>query len=123
MNPESFQQLDKVIHEKGRMAIMSMLAASPELSFTELRDALGMTDGNLTTHIRTLQKAGYVSVAKTFKGKRPHTTCALTAAGNEAFVGYVALLEGIVKSARQSTAPTKKKRRSSHDSTDFALQS
>ena len=123
MNPESFQQLDKVIHEKGRMAIMSMLAASPELSFTELRDALGMTDGNLTTHIRTLQKAGYVSVAKTFQGKRPHTTCALTAAGNEAFAGYVALLEGIVKSARQSTASAKKKRRSSHDSTDFALQS
>ena len=49
MNPESFQQLDKVIHEKSRMAIMSMLAASPELSFTELRDALNMTDGNVTT--------------------------------------------------------------------------
>lgn len=123
MNPESFQQLDKVIHEKGRMAIMSMLAASPELSFTELRDALGMTDGNLTTHIRTLQKSGYVSVAKSFQDKRPHTTCALTAVGRKAFAGYVALLEGIVKSARQSTAPAKKKRRSSHDNTDFALQS
>ena len=67
MNPESFQQLDKVIHEKSRMAIMSMLAASPELSFTELRDALNMTDGNVTTHIRTLQKAGYVAVAKSFQ--------------------------------------------------------
>ena len=60
MNPEPFLQLDRVIHEKGRLAIMSMLAASPELSFTELRDALDMTDGNLTTHIRTLQEAGYV---------------------------------------------------------------
>ncbi len=50
VNPEPFLQLDRVIHEKGRLAIMSMLAASPELSFTELRDTLEMTDGNLTTH-------------------------------------------------------------------------
>ena len=48
MNPEPFLQLDRVIHEKGRLAIMSMLAASPELSFTELREALHMTDGNRT---------------------------------------------------------------------------
>ena len=58
MNPDTFQQLDKVIHEKSRMAIMSMLAGSPELSFTELRNSLKMTDGNLTTHIRMLQKSG-----------------------------------------------------------------
>ena len=57
MNPEPFLQLDRVIHEKGRLAIMSMLAASAELSFIEMRDALGMTDGNITTHIRTLQEA------------------------------------------------------------------
>ena len=73
MNPEPFLQLDRVIHEKGRLAIMSMLAATPELSFTELRDALGMTDGNLTTHIRTLQEEGYVSVAKSFQNNRPLT--------------------------------------------------
>ena len=54
MNQDLFLQLDRVIHEKGRLAIMSALAASPELSFTELRDMLDMTDGNLTTHIRTL---------------------------------------------------------------------
>ena len=87
MNPESFQQLDKVIHEKSRMAIMSMLAASPQLSFTELRDALNMTDGNVTTHIRTLQKAGYVAVAKSFQDNRPLTTCALTAEGRKRFKG------------------------------------
>ena len=81
MNPEPFLQLDRVIHEKGRLAIMSMLAATPELSFTEMRDALSMTDGNLTTHIRTLQEAGYVAVTKSFQNKRPLTTCALTAAG------------------------------------------
>ncbi len=84
------------------MAIMSMLAGSPELSFTELRNALKMTDGNLTTHIRTLQKSGYVSVSKSFRKNRPLTTCALTANGIRAFSDYVSLLEGIVKQAQQS---------------------
>ena len=100
MNPESFLQLDRVIHEKGRLAIMSMLAASPQLSFTEMRDALNMTDGNLTTHIRTLQEAGYVSVTKSFRDNRPLTTCALTAAGKKAFTNYINLLEGIIQQTR-----------------------
>jgi DNA-binding MarR family transcriptional regulator len=100
VNPEPYLQLDRVIHEKGRLAIMSMLAASPELSFTELRDALGMTDGNLTTHIRSLQETGYVSVAKSYQNRRPLTTCSLTAAGRKAFREYVNLLEQIVQQNR-----------------------
>jgi DNA-binding MarR family transcriptional regulator len=100
VNPEPFLQLDRIIHEKGRLALMSMLAATPELSFTEMREALGMTDGNLTTHIRTLQEAGYVQVTKSFQKKRPLTTCALTAAGREAFSNYVRLLEQIVAQNR-----------------------
>jgi DNA-binding MarR family transcriptional regulator len=101
VNPEAFLQLDRVIHEKGRLAIMSMLAASPELSFTELRDALAMTDGNLTTHIRTLQEAGYVTVAKSYQNKRPLTTVSLTSQGRKAFTGYVDLLEKIVQQTRK----------------------
>ena len=101
MNPDAFLQLDRVIHEKGRLAIMSMLAASSELSFTELRDALGMTDGNVTTHIRTLQEAGYVAVTKTFQNNRPLTTCSLTTAGRSAFTAYIDLLEQIVRQSRQ----------------------
>ncbi len=97
MNPETFLQLDRVIHEKGRLAIMSMLAASPHLSFTELRDTLSMTDGNLTTHIRALQESGYVSVTKSFQNNRPLTTCSLTAAGKKAFINYINLLESIVQ--------------------------
>ncbi|MCD6049457.1 MAG: hypothetical protein K0Q55_860 [Verrucomicrobia bacterium] len=97
MNPEPFLQLDRVIHEKGRMAIMSLLAARDELSFTELRDSLGMTDGNITTHIRTLQQAGYIGVTKSFQEKRPLTTCSLTPAGRKAFESYINLLEQIVK--------------------------
>lgn len=96
MNPEPFLQLDRVIHEKGRLAIMSLLAASPDLAFTELRDTLGMTDGNLTTHLRTLQQAGYVMLAKSSQKNRPLTTCSLTAAGRKAFTGYINLLERIV---------------------------
>lgn len=97
MNPEAFLQLDRVIHEKGRLGIMSMLAASPELSFTELRDALAMTDGNLTTHIKALQQEGYIAVAKSFQNNRPLTTCSLTAAGRKAFAEYINLLEKIVR--------------------------
>ena len=100
MNPEPYLQLNRVIHEKGRLAIMSMLAASPELSFTELRDALAMTDGNLTTHIRALQETGYVSVAKSFQNRRPLTTCSLTTAGRKAFAEYINLLERIVQQNR-----------------------
>ncbi len=100
MNPEPFLQLDRVIHEKGRLAIVSMLAASPELSFTELRDSLAMTDGNLTTHIRTLQEAGYLSVTKSFQNNRPLTTCALTPAGKKAFTRYINLLEQIVQQSK-----------------------
>ena len=76
---------------------MSMLAATPELSFTELRDSLAMTDGNLTTHIRTLQEAGYVSVTKSFQNNRPHTTCSLTSTGKKAFTAYINLLEKIIQ--------------------------
>ena len=100
MNPEPFLQLDRVIHEKGRLAIMSMLAASPELSFTEMRDALAMTDGNLTTHIRSLQEAGYVSITKSFQNNRPLTTCSLTTGGKKAFANYINLLEQIIQQNR-----------------------
>ena len=100
MNPESFLKLDRVIHEKGRLAIVSLLAATPELSFTEMRDTLEMTDGNLTTHIRTLQEAGYVAVTKSFRNSRPLTTCALTLNGRHVFREYIELLEQIVREAR-----------------------
>ena len=100
MNPEPVLLLDRVIHERGRLAVMSMLAASPDLSFTELRDTLHMTDGNLTTHMRTLQEAGYVSIAKSYRNRRPLTTVSLTPAGRKAFANYVALLEQIVQQAK-----------------------
>ena len=96
MNPEPISQLDRVIHEKGRLAIMSLLAATAKLSFTELRDTLGMTDGNITAHLRTLHEAGYTAVTKAFQDGRPLTTYALTPQGRKAFTAYIDLLEQIV---------------------------
>ncbi len=97
MNPESFFRLDRIIHEKGRLAIVSLLAASPNLSFVEMRDMLKMTDGNLTAHTRTLQQAGYVTSSKVFCKGKPITTYALTETGREAFDTYLSLIEDIVR--------------------------
>jgi len=101
VNPEPFLQLDRVIHEKGRLGIMSLLAATAELSFTEMRSSLKMTDGNLMAHMRTLQEAGYVAVTKVFNGGRPLTTYSLTAKGKRAFSEYIDLLETIVRQTRK----------------------
>jgi DNA-binding MarR family transcriptional regulator len=103
VNPEPFLQLDRVIHEKGRLAIMSLLAASPSLLFTELRDTLRMTDGNATTHLRTLLEAGYVTMTKSLESGRPSTSYALTATGRRAFTDYIHLLELIVQQTRPAS--------------------
>ena len=102
MNPEPFLKLDRVIHEKGRLAIMSLLAAAPGLSFTEMRDSLSMTDGNLSVHIRTLQESGYVAVTKSISHRKPLTTCTLTSDGRKAFAQYIDLLEQIVRQSKPS---------------------
>ena len=101
VNPEPFLKLDRVIQEKGRMAIMSLLAANPELSFTEMRETLSMTDGNLSVHLRTLQESGYIAVTKSFQNRKPLTTCALTPDGRKAFADYIDLLEEIVRQTRR----------------------
>jgi DNA-binding MarR family transcriptional regulator len=109
VNPKPFLQIDRVIHEKGRLPIMSLLAAAPELSFTDLRDTLKMTDGNLSMHIKTLQEAGFVSVAKSFQRQRPLTTCSLTPSGRRAFADYIDLLEQIVRQAKETKQTLQKK--------------
>jgi len=101
VNPEPFLNLDRVIHEKGRLAIMSLLAASPELSFREIRDTLKMTDGNVTAHLRTLHESGYVSFTKSMEAGRGVTTYALTQTGRKSFTSYLDLLEDIVSQTRK----------------------
>lgn len=88
--------IDPVIHERVRLSIMSVLAVAPEMSFNELKSTLGLSDGNLSAHATSLQRAGYIEIAKTFKGRRPHTTMRLTAKGQQAFQGYVETLRKII---------------------------
>lgn len=94
-----FDKLDKLIHEKGRLSIMTLLAARPDWKYQDLKAELNMSDGNLITHLRTLYKAGYVSMTKEVE-KRPQTSYALTTAGRKAFEDYLAVLEQILKSGR-----------------------
>jgi DNA-binding MarR family transcriptional regulator len=93
--------LDPLLHERGRLAITAMLAAVEDgLPFTEMREELGMTDGNLSVHLQKLEEKGYVAIHKRFVGRRPQTTCRLTAAGRHAFARYLEHLEAIVKESR-----------------------
>src|SRR5262249_33220400 len=91
---------DPLLHEPRRLALVSVLAAAPALTFTELRDTLGMTDGNLSVHLQKLEEKGYVAIDKQVVGRRPQPTCRLTAAGREAFSRYLDTLEAIVKQGR-----------------------
>jgi DNA-binding HxlR family transcriptional regulator len=91
-----FEKLDKIIHEKWRLAIMALLASRHSWSFQELKTELKMSDGNLVTHMRTLHKLGLISVTKEMRG-RPHTSYALTAKGRTAFREHIDVLEQIVK--------------------------
>lgn len=93
-----FSKLDKVIHERARLSIMTLLAARTEWAFQDLKSELQMSDGNLITHLRTLHDAGFISMSKLATASRPHTLCALTPAGRTAFADYLAVLEQIVKS-------------------------
>jgi DNA-binding transcriptional ArsR family regulator len=95
-----FDELDPLLHERGRLAIVSALAAAPRLTFTELRDALGMTDGNLSVHLQKLEEKGYVTIDKQFVGRRPQTSCQLTRSGRQAFTTYLDHLEAIVQQGR-----------------------
>ena len=88
--------LDKVIHERARLGIVASLAARGAMTFGELKENLDMTDGNLSAHARTLEEAGYITIAKTFVGRKPRTTMMLTAGGQRAFRAYVDYLERIV---------------------------
>jgi DNA-binding MarR family transcriptional regulator len=95
-----FADLDPLLHERGRLAIVSVLAAVEGLTFTELRDELGMTDGNLSVHLQKLEEKAYVAIDKRFVGRRPQTTVRLTKGGRDAFTRYLDHLETIVRQGR-----------------------
>lgn len=92
--PES---IDPLIHERVRLGIMSALAAAKDMAFTQLRDMLKVTDGNLSVHSRQLEEGGYLKIEKGFVERRPRTTLSLTPKGREAFKRYLAQLEELVR--------------------------
>ncbi len=94
-----FSKIDKTIHEKGRLSIMTLLASRMEWSFQDLKADLNMSDGNLITHLRTLNDKGYVSMTKDNTVKR-RTIYALTNSGRQAFHDYLKILEAIVQQGR-----------------------
>ncbi|HEY2800257.1 MAG TPA: transcriptional regulator [Chthoniobacterales bacterium] len=94
-----FEKLDKAIHEKGRLAIMTLLAGRVSWTFQDLKGELKMSDGNLITHLRTLHKLGFVAVTKEVLD-RPQTSYALTNKGRTAFRKYIDVLEQIVKAGK-----------------------
>ncbi len=91
-------QLDEVIHSRLRLAVMAVLSAVDQADFTDLRDKVGATDGNLSTHLRKLEEAGYVQLHKHFVNRRPRTDCSLTEAGRAAFRDYVERLGALLGS-------------------------
>jgi DNA-binding MarR family transcriptional regulator len=93
-------ELDPIIHQPVRLQIMaalSELTGTKEVHFTFLRTKLAITDGNLGAHLLTLEGAGYLTVKKTFVGRRPKTFLAITAQGRKAFDAHVSALEAILK--------------------------
>ncbi len=96
MNPEKFPQLDPVIHSRIRLAILSILISVKDADFNYLKQTIGTTDGNLSTHLTKLEEKQYIKVAKGFKGKKPHTSCSLTAKGKQAFSNYMKALDNLL---------------------------
>ena len=98
---KSALELDRLVHERTRLAIVSALAASGPTSFVELKKLLGVTDGNLSVHARKLEDAGYVACKKGFEGRVPRSIYSLTAAGRRAFERYLVHMEALVKAAKK----------------------
>lgn len=92
---------DRVIHERTRLAIVSALAVNPSLTFTELKELLDTTDGNVSVHARKLEEANYLTAKKSFHGRVPKTEYALTAAGRRALEKYLAHMEALIKTMRR----------------------
>ena len=90
--------LDDVIHGRARLGIMAYLSGGDETDFVSLREALKLSDGNLSTHLAKLEEAGYVRLKKRFADKKPQTTVALTEAGRKAYIAYLDQLKQLLKS-------------------------
>lgn len=99
----SYEGLDRVIHEKARLSVLTSLVAHPKgLAFPDLRRLCGLTDGNLSRHLTVLQEADFVSLEKGYDHNRPQTLCRLTPTGRTRFVDYLGVLEQVVRDAAKA---------------------
>ncbi len=97
MTDFDYQQLDDIIHSRIRLALMAVLITVDEAEFTFLREKINATDGNLSTHMKKLEKAGYVAISKAFENNKPISRYMLTQKGRKAFEIYVERLEKLIK--------------------------
>jgi DNA-binding transcriptional ArsR family regulator len=101
--PFAYEGLDRVIHERARLGVLTSLMARPKgVAFAELKALCGLTDGNLSRHLAVLQEAGLVELAKGFERNRPLTVCRITEQGRARFLGYLEVLEQVVKDAAEA---------------------
>ncbi|GEP01096.1 transcriptional regulator [Methylobacterium haplocladii] len=99
----SYEGLDRVIHEKARLSVLTSLVAHPKgLAFPDLRRLCGLTDGNLSRHLAVLQEADFVSLEKGYDHNRPQTLCRLTPRGRARFLAYLGVLEQVVRDAAKA---------------------
>jgi DNA-binding transcriptional ArsR family regulator len=94
MSPDKLEPLDPVIHAPVRLAVLSVLVSAKSAEFNSLKELTETTDGNLSTHLAKLEEAGYMAVKKSFRGKKPLTTCSITERGRSALAQYLKTLEG-----------------------------
>jgi DNA-binding MarR family transcriptional regulator len=97
MHPEKFAQLDPIIHSRIRLGLLSILISVKKADFNYLKKILGTTDGNLSSHLSKLENAEYISVEKSFKGKKPLSTYFITKKGKKAFLNYLEILEDLIQ--------------------------
>ncbi len=101
-----YDALERLFHEPNRLAIMSSLVGSAGLSFGEVKETCGLTDGNLSRHLKTLEEAGVVRIEKTFVNRRPRTTVYLSDEGKQRFLQYIDALEQVLKQAAERIQAT-----------------
>ena len=99
--PHSAHEIDRMIHERLRLGIISALAVNPSLTFKELKHTVKTTDGNLSVHARKLEDAGYIHCSKTFEGRTPKTEFSLTTAGRRALEHYLDHMEALIGKMRK----------------------
>src|SRR3954470_4377794 len=99
----AYEGLDRVIHERARLSILTSLVTNPKgLTFNDLKQLCALTDGNLSRHLRVLETAKVVEIVKGHEHNRPLTVCRMTSAGRKRFIEYVSTLEQVVRDAAKA---------------------